>query len=115
MEALREPLPDGVDVRRVVAASRTGPVVKVRVDRLDDDAEGWHQAAFDGDGLVAQDVELPVSWQRVQTAADVGLAEQLLIRSLTKASDGVVSRHINRRISGAVSRRLAPLPAIVPV
>ena len=47
-------------------------------------------------------------WAPVTLNSDSALAEKMLIRSLTKSADGVISRHINRKISGAVSRVLAP-------
>jgi len=37
-------------------------------------------------------------------------AERLLLRSLVKAADGVISRHINRKISLTISRQLARWP-----
>ncbi|MCA9527136.1 MAG: CDP-alcohol phosphatidyltransferase family protein [Myxococcales bacterium] len=47
-------------------------------------------------------------WRRVASAADLPAAERLLIQSLTKPADGVVARNINRKISGPISRLLAP-------
>ena len=52
----------------------------------------------------------PETWRPVASPADVPAAEDLLIGSLTKAADGLVARHINRKISTRLSRRLAPFP-----
>ncbi len=45
-------------------------------------------------------------WQDVDTPDTIGHAEKLLFDSLTKPTDGFVSRHINRRFSKAVTRRV---------
>jgi phosphatidylglycerophosphate synthase len=47
-------------------------------------------------------------WQAVEDTADVRAAETTLLRSLGKAADGIISRNINRKISTAITRRLAP-------
>ena len=46
-------------------------------------------------------------FQTLSTAADRTRAEDLLMASLVKDADGVISRNINRRISCFISRRLA--------
>jgi phosphatidylglycerophosphate synthase len=46
-------------------------------------------------------------WKSVRSDADLSEAETLLLDSLKKSTDGVISRNINRRISLAISRRLA--------
>jgi phosphatidylglycerophosphate synthase len=38
------------------------------------------------------------------------LAEQALLLSLGKSADGIISKNLNRKISTAISRRLAPYP-----
>lgn len=43
-----------------------------------------------------------------RTPADVDAATALLMRSLYKPTDGIISRYVNRRISLAISRRLLP-------
>lgn len=43
-------------------------------------------------------------WQDVDTPDTIGHAEKLLFASLTKASDGPVSRNINRRFSKTITR-----------
>ncbi|MET0538655.1 MAG: CDP-alcohol phosphatidyltransferase family protein [Xanthobacteraceae bacterium] len=43
----------------------------------------------------------------VTTAKDIALAERRLLRSLIKDSDGFMARHVDRRISLQISRRLA--------
>jgi 1L-myo-inositol 1-phosphate cytidylyltransferase / CDP-L-myo-inositol myo-inositolphosphotransferase len=49
----------------------------------------------------------------VETAADVPLAERRLMRALVKDTDGFMARHVERPISLAISRLLAPT-AITP-
>ena len=44
----------------------------------------------------------------VETPADVRLAERRLLRALVKDTDGFMARHVDRPISLAVSRLLAP-------
>jgi 1L-myo-inositol 1-phosphate cytidylyltransferase / CDP-L-myo-inositol myo-inositolphosphotransferase len=44
----------------------------------------------------------------VETRADVGRAEQRLMRALVKNTDGFMARHVERPISLAISRLLAP-------
>lgn len=46
---------------------------------------------------------------QLESSADVREAEALLWESCRKDVDGIVSRHLNRSISLAISRRLAPL------
>jgi phosphatidylglycerophosphate synthase len=49
----------------------------------------------------------PSGRRRLDTAADVPGAERWLLRSLIKQSEGFMSRHFERRISLAITRRLA--------
>jgi 1L-myo-inositol 1-phosphate cytidylyltransferase / CDP-L-myo-inositol myo-inositolphosphotransferase len=81
------------------------------------------QAASEGDHSLAgavtrlaqtrplRAVELPAGcwWQDVDTPQDVRAAKRALRRSLTKASDGPVSRLLNRPLSTRLSMVLAPL------
>lgn len=57
-------------------------------------------------------VELPPGtwWQDVDTPEDLRRAKRLLRRSLTKESDGPISRYLNRPISSRISMALAHLP-----
>lgn len=48
-------------------------------------------------------------WQDIDTVNDLGRARTRLRRSLTKQSDGPVSRYLNRPLSSRVSMMLAPL------
>jgi phosphatidylglycerophosphate synthase len=48
-------------------------------------------------------------WQDIDTPDDLRAARRLLRRSLTKSSDGPVSRYLNRPISTRLSMALAPL------
>jgi phosphatidylglycerophosphate synthase len=45
-----------------------------------------------------------------RTPADVDAATTLLLQSLRKPADGIISRLVNRRLSLAITRRLLPLP-----
>jgi phosphatidylglycerophosphate synthase len=49
----------------------------------------------------------------VATSADIGVAEQRLLRALVKDTDGVMARHVERPISLQISRFLAPT-AVTP-
>lgn len=49
-------------------------------------------------------------WLDVDTPAAVAEAERRLIAGLGKAEDGIVARVLNRPVSKAITRRLAPLP-----
>ena len=49
----------------------------------------------------------------VATAQDVAVAERRLLQSVVKDTDGFMARHVDRKISLAISRRLAPT-AITP-
>ncbi|MEQ9318579.1 MAG: CDP-alcohol phosphatidyltransferase family protein, partial [Polyangiaceae bacterium] len=48
-----------------------------------------------------------VEWCAVSSEDDVAEAESTLLASLVKPTDGVISRHLNRKISMFFSRRLA--------
>lgn len=52
----------------------------------------------------------PHGFALVRAERDVAQGESVLLRSLIKPTDGVISRNINRHISLAISRWLAPLP-----
>jgi choline kinase/phosphatidylglycerophosphate synthase len=81
------------------------------------------QAAADGDHSLAGAVTrlaatMPVKaepipaeswWQDIDTPEDLRRARRLLRRSLTKSTDGPVSRYLNRPISTRLSMALAPL------
>jgi CDP-L-myo-inositol myo-inositolphosphotransferase len=81
------------------------------------------QAAAEGDDSLAGAVTrlaatmavkaepIPVGswWQDIDTPEDLRRARRLLRRSLTKSSDGPVSRYLNRPISTRLSMALAPL------
>jgi phosphatidylglycerophosphate synthase len=45
-----------------------------------------------------------------RTPADVDAATTMLLQSLGKPADGIISRVVNRRLSLAITRRLLPLP-----
>jgi 1L-myo-inositol 1-phosphate cytidylyltransferase / CDP-L-myo-inositol myo-inositolphosphotransferase len=81
------------------------------------------QAAAQGDSSLAGAVTLLASmvpmkaeplpegswWQDVDTPEDLRAARRLLRRSLSKGSDGPVSRYLNRPVSTRLSMALAPL------
>ncbi|MBM4321097.1 MAG: CDP-alcohol phosphatidyltransferase family protein, partial [Deltaproteobacteria bacterium] len=52
----------------------------------------------------------PGTFVRLQHAGDEARAERMLLRSLVKPADGVISRHINRKLSLSLSRWLARTP-----
>ncbi len=66
-------------------------------------------AASKGDAEVFDITEIPgnVYWCDIDTVEDLEKAEQLLCSSLTKRSDGIVAKYINRPISTRISRYLA--------
>lgn len=86
--------------------------------------DAQRRAAARGDGSLAGAVtELATSrplaavplprgawWQDVDTPEDLRRGAKLLRRSLTKASDGPVSRYLNRPVSTRLSMALAHLP-----
>ncbi|OGQ29930.1 MAG: hypothetical protein A3I75_03110 [Deltaproteobacteria bacterium RIFCSPLOWO2_02_FULL_50_16] len=49
-------------------------------------------------------------WQDVDTREAMRHAEKTLLRSLVKPTDGAISRHFNRKISGWITRWLVRLP-----
>lgn len=49
-------------------------------------------------------------WHDVDEPEDVGVAEDKILSTLTKETDGPVSRHLNRPVSLAISRRLVDWP-----
>jgi CDP-L-myo-inositol myo-inositolphosphotransferase len=49
-------------------------------------------------------------WQDIDTKEDIKRAERTLSKSLAKATDGLVSRHLNRRLSIPLSRLLVRTP-----
>jgi 1L-myo-inositol 1-phosphate cytidylyltransferase / CDP-L-myo-inositol myo-inositolphosphotransferase len=60
-------------------------------------------------GITAVELPRDVWWQDIDTPEDLRNARRLLRASLTRASDGPVSRHLNRPISTRLSLALAPL------
>ncbi len=49
-------------------------------------------------------------WVAFRSVDDIGLVEEWLLRGLIKESEGFMSRHFERRISLAISRRLVDTP-----
>ena len=56
---------------------------------------------------VSHQEESGATWQLLESEADRVAAGDLLMASLVKEADGVISRNINRRISCFISRRIA--------
>jgi phosphatidylglycerophosphate synthase len=107
----------GDEGRRPVHAGRSGPdrVVYVGGEILLD-ALRCHGslaaaiAALDAADQIS-DVQLGTSLvARVDTPADRANAQDLLLRSLAKPTDGFVARHLNRRISRLATRALLACP-----
>ncbi len=117
-EVFRSLPENGVSAIRLPAAASVWGVPESHKDDLPEaallpagadvqpDAEAWQVA-----GLPAQELQpagrllLPVA-----TAEDIPAARKALIRSLTKPTDGWVSRHLNRPLSTRISRLLAHTP-----
>lgn len=94
MESLKE-----LDADRsgdVGAAGHRGPSLSDGVRRL---AARGRARVLDGTGS---------TWQDVDTAEDVAVAERKLLSAWPKKTDGVVSRYLNRPISTRITRLLAP-------
>ncbi len=53
-------------------------------------------------------------WIDIDTPEDLKIAEKLVRKSLMKDEDGYVSRHLNRKISTALSKVLIPVDLITP-
>ncbi len=49
-------------------------------------------------------------WQDVDTRGSLKEAEKILFRSVRKETDGIISRHFNRRVSGWLTRLLIKTP-----
>ena len=73
--------------------------------RLPDVMAAWAAALPPGDA--PENVEPPLV---LASKADVPAAEKRLLKELVKAQDGFLTKHISRKVSLAVTRRLAPTP-----
>ena len=106
MRAVAEPLDEGVDAVTLGAAE--GPpsgMFLVQASMLGSERLArWLQEGVTDD-VVRR--EHRVEWCRVVDEDDVGEAESVLLASLVKPTDGVISRNLNRKISMFFSRRLA--------
>ena len=69
---------------------------------------GWTPAA--PAPAVGRPVERPALYVRVTSAADVARAEDALFQSLGRNAPTFLARHVDRAMSRAISRRLAPYP-----
>jgi phosphatidylglycerophosphate synthase len=102
-------------LRAILAESASeldAPSVGDAVRRLAGSADGCTAAANTGFGSAAPDAGAPDPASRaglieLESPSDFPAAERLLLQSLIKDTEGFFSRHINRRISLAVTRRLA--------
>jgi CDP-L-myo-inositol myo-inositolphosphotransferase len=73
-----------------------------------DGARAREQARIFSQGGAADD--LPPGTVLVRSAADLEAAERFLVRSAGKDTDGIVSRHINRKVSQALTGLLVNVP-----
>lgn len=76
-----------------------------------DGAANWSDLARDGEAALpdsAGDETQP--WQHLKSRRDIPACERAFLRGHGKSQDGMVSRHLNRRISRAISRGLLKLP-----
>lgn len=111
LRALAEPLGEGERCRLAGGGDRSGPWSGLLRVRRADLAAAPVEGEPDEDGAVAAlgaaVVRDGVAWRRVAGPGDVSGAETILLRSLVKDADGVISRNVNRKISLAISRRLS--------
>lgn len=80
------------------------PRVAIEVVAAEDDAS---LPRLRSDMLYRFEDGVPVATHTIATAADRDLAEDHLWDSCRKPVDGIISRHLNRHISLAISRRIA--------
>jgi phosphatidylglycerophosphate synthase len=97
--------------RIVVVAPRCAPDAAVELDKDGGardmaDVEARLARRFGPRAPISADIDPMV----VETPADVRVAEQRLMRSLVKDTDGFMARHVERPISLMISRRLAGTP-----
>lgn len=85
---------DGVFLKDLL--HEPSPLPRIEPSDLPLDAADWSQS-WSAD-----------RWATVGAHGGARSAEKLLIRSLTKSADGIISRNINRKISGAITRVIAP-------
>jgi phosphatidylglycerophosphate synthase len=71
-------------------------------------AEGWTPERRGP--RVAQRLAEPALYEHVASAADIGRAEDALFRSLGRNASNAFARYVDRAMSQAISRRLAPWP-----
>jgi phosphatidylglycerophosphate synthase len=91
-----------------VAAGPGGPLAADAGDLVALAEAGWRPASS---GTAAQRLlERPSLYVRVDSPSDAAAAESALLRSLGRNATGFLARHVDRPISRAISRRLAPYP-----
>ena len=101
------PAPVVAEPPAVVEDCEPEPLARALADhsRLPDILDQWATTLPPGES--ASRLEPPFE---LATKRDVAAAEQILLKGLVKPEDGFLTRHISRKISLAVTRRLAATP-----
>jgi len=100
--------PDGGAVYRPASGDlplcQPAPESRLQLDANDDRTQLQRQLDAEAEGLYTV---VAADYSSITTTADSARAERALFRGLTKTSDGMVSRYLNRPLSTRISRRLA--------
>jgi len=91
-----------------VAASARGPLAADAADIAALAAGGWKPSRLPSRAPRALDT--PPLYVSVNTPAEVGAAEDALFQSLARNTTNLFSRYVDRAMSRAISRQLAPYP-----
>jgi hypothetical protein len=101
---------------RELAAARGEPAAAAADGPFSADAEALVALAADGwtpeqrRPRAARTLAEPALYVRVGSASDLGRAEDALFQSLARNTTNVFARYVDRALSRAISRRLAPWP-----
>ena len=100
-------MPDATDSVAVVCCED-----KEFLARAFQEAESYPELVTRLEGRLKREVVVldEQAWVAFRSVDDVGLVEEWLLRGLIKESEGFMSRHFERRISLAISRRLVDTP-----
>ncbi len=108
--AFGKALPDrSIDCGAFVLPGRIFKYQRVAAETGDASLSGAVSELAAAEPLIAIPLPATTWWHDIDTPSDVGVARDLLRRSLAKDGDGPVSRHLNRPISTRISMALAPL------